>query len=327
MKISLHAHDLPELAHTQEFAANFRTQSPVQEQRYQFRLGEMEVQYRQAWFDGVLIGWGDFQLPKPLVIQAAADAPTLEMHFSLSMDSTAVERGSQREIAFGANEHNVLYAPAFVGELCMAAGKQRQFLEINLGPAFWDRFQQMDSPALERLLRATETQRVATLGPQNRPISPAMHRVIQDISQAPYAGTLQRLFLEAKVLELIVLQQQQFEENAPAKLRSVNRRDAEKLHALRTHLMADPNTSLSLGELARLVELNEFKVKQGFRELFGTSVFGFLRELRLERAYGLLRENRLSIAEVSDRAGYKNPTHFTAAFRKKFGCVPRQVSS
>jgi AraC-like DNA-binding protein len=77
-----------------------------------------------------------------------------------------------------------------------------------------------------------------------------------------------------------------------------------------------------LPELARSVGLNEFKLKVGFRVLFGASVFGYLRTQRMDRARRLLAHRELSVTEVAAHVGYQNPSKFAAAFRKHFGFPP-----
>jgi len=79
----------------------------------------------------------------------------------------------------------------------------------------------------------------------------------------------------------------------------------------------------SLDSLSRAARLNEFKLKRGFRERFGTSVFGYLRERRMERARELLHKGQLSVLHIANEVGYSNPSHFTRAFRKCYGLNPK----
>ena len=78
----------------------------------------------------------------------------------------------------------------------------------------------------------------------------------------------------------------------------------------------------SLAELSRAVHLNEFKLKRGFKERFGTTVFGFLRQKRMELARELLASESQNVIEVANRVGYSNPSHFARAFREAFGVNP-----
>ncbi|MCE5168405.1 helix-turn-helix transcriptional regulator [Paenibacillus profundus] len=74
-----------------------------------------------------------------------------------------------------------------------------------------------------------------------------------------------------------------------------------------------------LFELARQAGLNDFELKAGFKELYGTTVFGFLREKRLEQALCLLQQGQMNSSEVACSAGCSNPEYFAAACREKFG--------
>lgn len=53
----------------------------------------------------------------------------------------------------------------------------------------------------------------------------------------------------------------------------------------------------SLIRPAQMVHINEQKLKNGFKELFGTTVFGFVREQRLERAKQLLEKEQITVSE------------------------------
>ena len=67
---------------------------------------------------------------------------------------------------------------------------------------------------------------------------------------------------------------------------------------------------------------NQQTLKKGFKELFGTTIWGYYNNLRMETAKDLLINQEKSIAEVADNIGYKNPQHFTVAFKKKYGILP-----
>lgn len=77
-------------------------------------------------------------------------------------------------------------------------------------------------------------------------------------------------------------------------------------------------------ELAQQVGLCDRTLRRGFRELFGTSVIGYLTQQRLNQAANLLRQGDYTIAEVATSVGYTHLGHFAAAFRKQFGMSPKE---
>jgi len=56
-------------------------------------------------------------------------------------------------------------------------------------------------------------------------------------------------------------------------------------------------------------------------------VFGYLLEERMKLGKRLLLEGRTSIADVATEVGYKNATHFTAAFKRYFGYLPSDLKN
>ncbi|UOQ71546.1 helix-turn-helix transcriptional regulator [Hymenobacter cellulosilyticus] len=133
---------------------------------------------------------------------------------------------------------------------------------------------------------------------------------------------MKKLFLEARFLDLFIEQQ--------ALLRQVQRRaagsrDRDTLHAIREFLDTHYAEPPSLLELARLFGTNDFKLKKGFRELFGTTVFGYVAERRLSVAQQLLLLTDEPVQQVAEAVGFVNPAHFATAFRRRFGQAPSQL--
>ena len=159
--------------------------------------------------------------------------------------------------------------------------------------------------------------------------TPAMLTVLSKIINCPYQGDLKRLYLESKLLELIVLKLAQVQQEKPPPPPGIRLKadDIEQIHRARDILVQNLQQPPSLTELARLVEINDFKLKRGFRQVFGTTVFGYLYQCRMEKAQHLLENGADSIAQVAQVVGYASPSQFSAAFKRKFGLSPRTYKS
>ncbi|MEH2213298.1 helix-turn-helix transcriptional regulator [Nostoc sp.] len=157
-------------------------------------------------------------------------------------------------------------------------------------------------------------------------ITQQMRLVLFNILQCPYQGLMKRMYLESKAVELIMLHFQQFQEqdiNAhsfPARDLS----DVDKIYQAKEILLGNLEDPPSLIELARQVGLNDFKLKRGFRQVFGTSAFKYLHDYRLEKARQLLVLGEMKVEEVAFRVGFDSRSYFASAFRKKFGLNPKQ---
>jgi len=84
-------------------------------------------------------------------------------------------------------------------------------------------------------------------------------------------------------------------------------------------------TPPSLPQLARTVGINVNKLCEGFREQFGTTVHGYVRERRLTKAFELLSAHRISVSEAAWQCGYTD-SHFSKAFRARFGVLPHTLT-
>ncbi|NDJ17350.1 helix-turn-helix transcriptional regulator [Myxacorys almedinensis] len=153
----------------------------------------------------------------------------------------------------------------------------------------------------------------------------AMQTALQQILQCPFQGLTQRLYLESKVWELMALQLAHTlePEGANPKAKPLKPEDVERIHYAKEVLVARLDQPPSLIELARLVGINDCKLKVGFRQVFGTTVFSYLHDCRMTRSRQLLDAGELTVAEAAKAVGFANRSHFAIAFRKKFGVNPR----
>ncbi|MCC4265928.1 AraC family transcriptional regulator [Oceanimonas baumannii] len=105
------------------------------------------------------------------------------------------------------------------------------------------------------------------------------------------------------------------------------REDDQKriLHA-RDIMMREFARPLTIAWLCATVGTNEFKLKQGFRELFGTSPHRMLTDIRMQKAWELL-ETGLHVSTVAYQIGYQHLSSFSAAFERYYGRTPKSVAN
>jgi AraC-like DNA-binding protein len=101
-------------------------------------------------------------------------------------------------------------------------------------------------------------------------------------------------------------------------------RDRRRLLLARRHIDSHLAQPLRLAEVARVAGLSETALKQGFRGLFGSSVYAHVLRARCELAERLLRDGALSVQEVALRSGFGSASHLAAQFKRQFGTTPLQ---
>ena len=157
--------------------------------------------------------------------------------------------------------------------------------------------------------------------------TPTMQSILKQLIDCPYQGITRQFYLEGKILELLALQLEQMtgESQHDHPNIGLRRSDLEQIHHAKDILIQKFDHPPSLLELARQVNLNERKLKEGFRQVFGTTVFGYLYHYRMEQARQLLVEGHMTIQEIARCVGYVSRTSFVAAFKRKYKASPTQL--
>jgi AraC-like DNA-binding protein len=151
-----------------------------------------------------------------------------------------------------------------------------------------------------------------------------MTRIVYELLRCPYDENLRKLYFENKVNDFLfeMLVESSKEDTSSNKL---TQKENDSLFKARDIIMADITQHFSIREISQKVQLNEFKLKTGFKQVFGTGLFEYLLKIRMEKAYQLLTETNKPIKEIASLTGYDYLTNFIAAFRKHFTQTPGEV--
>ena len=188
------------------------------------------------------------------------------------------------------------------------------------------RLTQHATPSLQRFAENILKGNPVLLAENWGAVDPSIQQAIQQVLYGRYTGELQKLFLLSKSMELLVLSAEACQLADDRKDPFIkSKQDKEKLIAVRDLINERLDSPPNLSEIARMVGLNEYKLKRGFKETFRTTVFGYLAEQRLHLAQRYLRDTQKTAAEISIELGYSTPQHFNNAFKKKFGVTPVTV--
>ena len=136
-----------------------------------------------------------------------------------------------------------------------------------------------------------------------------------------------KLLLESYVLELLSINLGRLScghccENCGSRL---SRTDCENLAYAREILLDRLETPPSLLELSHMIHMNDCKLKQSFKQYYGKTVYSFIRDQRFEKAFALLEQGKCNVSEAAFAVGYTNVSHFSEAFQKRYGILPRTI--
>lgn len=149
--------------------------------------------------------------------------------------------------------------------------------------------------------------------------------VLNQMLDVNISESVKKLYLKGKIYELLSLHFQKDEtldgEYCPY---LVNEGDVSKIRQAKDIIISRMDEPPTLQELANEIGLNLKKLKEGFKQVYGDTVYSFLFDYKMEHAKRLLEKNQFNVNEVGLQVGYSTASHFIAAFKKKYGTTPKQ---
>lgn len=159
----------------------------------------------------------------------------------------------------------------------------------------------------------------------NAEINPNVLFVLQQILTAQNQSSMRDLYIKGKTYELLSLHfdsgENTSEEYCPF---LIDDREVLKIRKAKDIIISRMSEPPSLQDLANEVGLNLKKLKEGFKQIYGDTVYSFLFDYKMDHARKLLESNQYNVNEVGLHVGYSTSSHFIAAFKKKFGTTPKQ---
>jgi len=156
-------------------------------------------------------------------------------------------------------------------------------------------------------------------------ITPSMAIVLNQLINFNLNHSIKDLYFKGKAYELLSLYFNRSEdadiEQCPFLVDETNVIKIRKAKDIIVARMAEPP---SLQELADEIGLSLKKLKEGFKQIYGDSVFSFLFDYKMELARKLLESGENNVNEVGLKVGYSTSSHFIAAFKKKYGTTPKK---
>lgn len=164
------------------------------------------------------------------------------------------------------------------------------------------------------------------------PLSGKMQMALSSIIGNTYTDTIENIFINAQTQILLLytfegMYSTQDEEEVPACKFLENALDREKIVRAREILISHIGDPITIKELSRKVAINECYLKKGFKVMFGSTIFDFYQDQRMEHARYLLYQKGMNVSEVSAYLGYSSISHFSTAFKKHTGIKPCELLS
>ena len=156
-----------------------------------------------------------------------------------------------------------------------------------------------------------------------------IRHTLDSILNHRYQDAVENIFINAQTQILLLYTLESVsslrEDEVPACKFLSYQEEREKIIRAREILLSHIGDPITIKELSRKVAINECYLKKGFKVMFGTTIFDFYQDQRMEHARYLLYEKGLTVSEVSAQLGYSSISHFSTAFKKHTGIKPCEL--
>ncbi|MGQ8868910.1 helix-turn-helix transcriptional regulator [Myroides sp. TSA_177.3] len=133
-------------------------------------------------------------------------------------------------------------------------------------------------------------------------------------------------YLRIKVEEVICRLLEQLEQRKDKTYYALHPQDIQTLYAIKDLILSDLAIPPRLNELANEARMSMSKLQRLFKQIFGSTIFNFYQEARIQEAAFLLREHQRTVSEVGYQLGFTNLSHFSKVFQAYMGEKPKQYT-
>ena len=156
-------------------------------------------------------------------------------------------------------------------------------------------------------------------------ISPQISTVLNQILNEKLSDNVKNLYLKGKVFELLGMY---FNESNDLDIEQcpflADEKNVVKIKMAKEIIIKRMSDPPSLKELSAEVDISLKNLKEGFKEIYGYTVYGFLLEYKMNIASKMLSTKNYNVNEVADHIGYSTSSHFINAFKNRFGTTPKK---
>lgn len=281
--------------------------------RFLEEFGQGYFEYHK--FDGLYVGIFDSLLKQNIIIKGHHTTEVLELSFLLEGEQIISLTNYDTDLVFESLESYIVYLTETIGKIKYNKQKRVKEVRIRMDTSFINRHHLNEVHNLYKKYTLDNIKQNFAI-----PLCLNKQKIITEILSDTQTGLLKRLFLEAKVLELIALQLNAEQTKKPLP----NDNLVKKIYQAQFIISSDLSIQYSIPQLARQIGVNDNLLKKEFKRVFNQTIFEYATSCRMEAAKKLLLDSKMPIYEISELVGYKNSTHFSAAFKKNEAITPNK---
>ena len=254
----------------------------------------------------------------------SVDKSFIQLHFCLSGKAKLLFNGGNYALDVPENKSFLLYNPQQDLPIDMSLVPDAKMIILLIAIEKFHTFFSQEAGLIHFLSGENMNKKCY----RDKELNPNEIMVLNQIFHYGLHSSLEKLYTKGKVYELISLyfhkSDNEGAQNCPFLEDEVNVEKIQKAKSILIERMTEPP---SLNELSDMINLSLAHLKEGFKHIYGETVYAYLLNYKMEFARRLLATKKYNIAEVSFEVGYSTPSHFIAALKKKYGVTPKRYMS
>lgn len=259
-----------------------------------------------------------YRANEDIAIDFRCNQCNLRAHVALKNDSLYYLAGVG-DFYLAEGQFNIADSPATEGTYFLERGQEYRTLHIMFSPEFFNRL----PPVFYYLNEwfASDQPRPRILFKIHSWLNPELKEIINKILHCTYTGELLDFYRDLKTREWLCLALTPHNGQAAHTVK-LTRHNIEMIRESKHILDNGMGRHLTITSIAEEIGMNEFKLKVGFKQVFGISMFDYLIKIRMQAAKNLLLETDKPIKEIATLTGYSTKQSFLNAFKKYFHDTP-----
>eukprot|EP01133_Synstelium_polycarpum_P004836 gene4836-5623_t len=298
---------------------------------YEGKMGRVNSSYTDGGTEFTFADYRQQIHTDTLIHSQVSEHSSVEMTFLLHMDKL-MDQIDGKFNAYHSMQQNIHYvAPGSQVKLFCEKGKRYHNFDVYIDLKSLIKWELPYKP-LDTFINAILNRKTAKLFPEDLPVNAATMALLNDIRNCRMKGVARDIYMKAKVFELLSHQIDCHEKrkNEPRQQLIKNKYqlgpyDLDLIQKIAGFLEKHADAFTSIHELSRIYGMNEHKLKNGFKAVYGKALFEYAQDIRMNRAKNLLLSTNRSVKEIAYETGYKTPAAFTAAFKRYFDLLPRDL--
>lgn len=308
----------------EEIPDKYTADHRISEKRVTIKDAPIGMNNYQVSTNGLFLLYSEMRFDEQVRILTEVEGEAIACQFIFNKLDPSKKKVQQ---TYGRSRHNIRYIPSSKEAYDIKPNVDYIYFLAVLSKDYYLHLVDVASPLHEGFVREMERGIYTSFADTDLSVTPEMRRSIEEIRACKQDGAVKRLFTDARMLELIMYQLEQFSQSMDDEEDVLRDEDITKLEAARGILEEQFRQPPTQKQLSKMILLNEFKLRSGFKKYYGSTIYDYITRLRMEEARKLIVKEKKNMYEVGMLVGFKHQASFTKSFKKYYGITPSDVKA